>query len=496
MKLYLSGHEYRYAVEQILLTMFPEERPVYPERREPGDGAVVSLHTGPVYTTAFAGIRYGGKYAKAFSRCRTDNLGGKLQRDRELQKIIKFAFYRAAYEITGKKPVWGALTGIRPAKMIGTLGEKGLSEEQAARTLTREYFVAPERATLCLDAYQAGERVRRTLDRRDAALYVGIPFCPTRCAYCSFVSQTVERSMGLIEPFLAALYREIVETAAVAKRLRLRIISVYIGGGTPTTLSAPQLTDLIGRLRAAFSLSDGVEFTVEAGRPDTITAEKLAALREGGVTRISINPQSMDDRVLEAIGRKHSAEDVRRACRLARDAGSGAVNMDLIAGLPADSAKGFQRTLDEVIGYRPENITVHTLALKKGSRILLEGTALPSAEEVGRMLDFAAAGLRQAGYRPYYLYRQKFMSGGFENVGWALPGTENLYNILIMEELCTILAMGGGGSTKLVAAETGKIERIFNAKYPLEYLENEEKRTASKEHIAEFYEAEILRKQM
>jgi len=287
-----------------------------------------------------------------------------------------------------------------------------------------------------------------------------------------------------------------VETAAVAKRLRLRIISVYIGGGTPTTLSAPQLTDLIGRLRAAFSLSDGVEFTVEAGRPDTITAEKLAALREGGVTRISINPQSMDDRVLEAIGRKHSAEDVRRACRLARDAGSGAVNMDLIAGLPADSAKGFQRTLDEVIGYRPENITVHTLALKKGSRILLEGTALPSAEEVGRMLDFAAAGLRQAGYRPYYLYRQKFMSGGFENVGWALPGTENLYNILIMEELCTILAMGGGGSTKLVAAETGKIERIFNAKYPLEYLENEEKRTASKEHIAEFYEAEILRKQM
>ena len=296
--------------------------------------------------------------------------------------------------------------------------------------------------------------------------------------------------MGLIEPFLAALEREIGETAKVVRRLGLRVIALYIGGGTPTTLSAPQLTRLIDTLSREFDLSALREFCVEAGRPDTIAADKLSALR--GVTRVSINPQSMSDEVLSAIGRRHTAEDIRAAYALTRGISPAQVNMDLIAGLPADTPEGFERTLREVITMGPENITVHTLALKKGSKITLEDTARPGKAEVGRMLDAASDLLTAAGYRPYYLYRQKYMSGGFENVGWAKNGCESLYNILIMEELCTILAMGGGGSTKLVDPKKGRIERIFDPKYPKEYIEGIERTINSKEKIVKFYEEEVL----
>jgi oxygen-independent coproporphyrinogen-3 oxidase len=331
--------------------------------------------------------------------------------------------------------------------------------------------VSPERAELCVEAAQAAVDIEAGLRERDAMLYIGIPFCPTRCAYCSFVSGSVEKWGGLIEPFLEALRAELDAVAVSASALGLSIAAVYIGGGTPTTLSAEQLDGLLGRLGRVFDLSGTREVTVEAGRPDTITREKLEVMKRRGVTRISVNPQSMSDGVLEAIGRRHTARDTARAFRDAREAGFDSMNMDIIAGLPADTASGFAGTLDAVTELGPENITVHTLSMKKGARITQERTPAPGGDAVSEMLALAAASLRRHGYAPYYLYRQKFMSGGFENVGWSRPGHAGIYNVCMMEELRTVLAAGGGGVTKLVSRDRGRIERIFNPKYPKEYIE-------------------------
>ena len=281
--------------------------------------------------------------------------------------------------------------------------------------------------------------------------------------------------------------------AAMLKAQGFFIRTVYIGGGTPTTLSAPQLDALLARVRERCDLSRCTEFTVEAGRPDTITAEKLAVLRRWGVDRVSVNPQTMEDHVLSAMGRAHTADDIRRAFALVREAGFPCVNMDLIAGLPQDTVAGFCASLDEVLSFGPENITVHTLALKKGSRLLGDGSgpapALPPAEAVDEMLSYAWRSLRAAGQRPYYLYRQKYMSGSFENVGWSVPGWENLYNICMMEELHTILSLGGGGITKLIDPVTGHIQRLSNPKYPHEYLQSREKLRSIKAQTAAFLAA-------
>jgi len=260
-----------------------------------------------------------------------------------------------------------------------------------------------------------------------------------------------------------------------------------MGGGTPTTLKAEQMDRLLTAFENAFDLSDCSELTIEAGRPDTIDPEKLAVLKRHGTTRVSINPQTMEDSVLRAIGRRHTSDDIRRAMEQVRAAGFHSVNMDLIAGLPEDTPAGFRRSLDECLTMGADNITVHTLSLKKGSRITLEGTRLPGSEEVGEMLDYADPTLRSAGFAPYYLYRQKYMSGSFENTGWCMPGQENLYNIYIMEELCSILSLGAGGSTKMVEPVHNRIERVFNLKFPLEYTQRPEKIEANQKAFAEFY---------
>lgn len=486
MKLYLENHNYRYAAEQILLMMFPNARPEYPTEPTTEDHVVIRLSYGNQRVTATCRLVLSGTVYHGRAAVPTAALTDKLVEDRLLQHAVKLCFYRAARRWSGKQPVWGAMTGIRPGKILSNYLENGMSEAAAISKLRQVYDVSEARALLCRDTAIAGLRTKRRLNPKDICLYVGIPFCPTRCAYCSFVSQSVEKSMALIPDFLDALLREIDATAAVVQKLDLHIVSIYIGGGTPTTLSPAQLDLLCTRLKTQFDLSWLQDYTVEAGRPDTITAEKLAVLHQHSVRRISVNPQTMEDSVLETIGRKHTAADVLRALAMAREIPDFSVNMDLIAGLPGDSPAGFDRTLDTVLSLRPENITVHTLALKKGSRILLEGIEIPNAEAVGQMLDHAASRLRAVGYVPYYLYRQKFMSGGFENVGWTLPGHENLYNICMMEELCTILATGGGASTKLVTG-TGRIERIFTPKYPREYIDGIEKILAQKSMIEEFY---------
>ena len=330
-----------------------------------------------------------------------------------------------------------------------------------------------------------GIRAAAELEPNDISLYVGIPFCPTRCAYCSFVAQSVEKSFSLVEPYLEALFDEITAAGQLVRELGLNVKSFYMGGGTPTTLTADQMDRLLSKLEQNFDFGSLAELTIEAGRPDTIDEEKLRVLRAHNTTRVSINPQTMEDNVLAAIGRRHTADDIRRAMEQVRAAGFPHVNMDLIAGLPEDTPEGFARSLDEVISMDADNITVHTLSLKKGSRIMLEGSRIPGADEVAQMLDYADPTLRKHGFAPYYLYRQKYMSGSFENVGWTKPGGTGLYNIYIMEELHSILSLGAGGSTKMVGG--GQIRRAFNAKYPREYIDRPEKRRTNLMDFARFY---------
>ena len=488
MKLIFRGHDDRYAVEQSLLAFFPEERPVYKPAEEGEDHALVTLSRSPRFNTAVTTITYHGRTARGISRTAVDPQLTEYEAERLRQKAVKLSFFKAAREITGITPSWGALTGIRPGKLASRMLEEGMTERQVDRVLRDTYFVSPERRRLCIETAEASRRAKAELKPEDISLYVGIPFCPTRCAYCSFVSQSVERTLGLVEPYLEVLHREITDAARMVQETGLHIKSFYMGGGTPTTLSTDQMDRLLTHLNRSFDLSGCVEYCIEAGRPDTIDREKLQVLLDHGVDRISVNPQSLADHVLTAIGRRHTARDVEEAMALATGMGFPHVNMDLIAGLPEDTPEGFRRTLDKCLSYGADNITVHTLSLKKGSRILLENFTIPSAEAVGEMLDYANAALRQADFRPYYLYRQKYMSGSFENTGWCISGAEGLYNIYIMEELHSILSLGAGGSTKMVDPVHQRIERVFHTKYPTEYIQRSEKLEENLSAFRQFHE--------
>ncbi|MBR3570521.1 MAG: coproporphyrinogen dehydrogenase HemZ [Oscillibacter sp.] len=486
MKLELRGHNERYTVEQSMLNLFPGELPVYGTLAgdEPRRAVVELSETGSQARIAVE-LSYDGKTAR---KERTEVLPDtEYEKERIRRRGIGRCFYDAAIEVTGTRPPWGMLSGVRPDKLVTAALLSGKSEAEARRMLEETYAVTPERAALALETGRTAYRTALQLGERDIAVYVGVPFCPTRCAYCSFVSQSVEKSFKLVEPYLEALTAEIREGGALARRLGLRVRAFYMGGGTPTTLTPRQLSDVLTAFETSFDTSYCTERTVEAGRPDTITAEKLSVLRAHGVDRVSVNPQSMEDGVLRAIGRRHTAADVERAMELASAAGFPHINMDVIAGLPADTPAGFERTLRRCVAFAPDNLTVHTLALKKGSRVLTEGLAIPDAASVGAMLDFAAPTLRGAGYAPYYLYRQKYMSGSFENIGWAKPGAECLYNIVIMSELCAILSFGAGGSTKLVDRRANRIRRLFHPKYAEEYIARPEKRGADFAEIAAFY---------
>ena len=488
MKLTFRGHDDRYAVEQSLLAFFPEERPVY-EGEDGPRHAEVTLHQGAVYATGVTALTYDGKTARASARVSLAGAADEYERERLRQRALKLSFFRAARDITGVTPSWGALTGIRPAKLVRTMLEEGYTPARADRELRDVYCVSPARRRLALESAEAGLKAKRELKPNDISLYIGIPFCPTRCAYCSFVSASVEKSFALIPPYLEALTAEVEAAGRMVRETGLRVKSFYMGGGTPTTLSAGQMDALLTAVNKAFDLSGCVEYCIEAGRPDTIDREKLQVLLDHGADRISVNPQSLEPQVLRAIGRQHSPEDIEKAMTLATSMGFPHVNMDLIAGLPADTPEGFRRTLDKCLTFGADNITVHTLSLKKGSRILLEGLPIPTAEAVAEMLDYADPALRARGFAPYYLYRQKYMSGSFENVGWCISGAEGLYNIYIMEELHSILSLGAGGSTKMVDAQRNRIERVFHPKFPLEYIQRPEKLAENLESFRRFHES-------
>ena len=390
-------------------------------------------------------------------------------------------------DLTGIDPPWGMMTGVRPVRIIHDLRAAGESEEAIAEKFLDHFACTPEKFKLALGIADLQRPVLDAADPMDCSIYAGIPFCPTRCSYCSFVSRTVgdKATRALVQPYVDKLCRELTAIRETADRCGLRIRTFYIGGGTPTALSAAQLEQLMSHIARTFDLAALDEYTVEAGRPDCTDAEKLRIIKQYGATRISINPQTFSDEVLRNIGRRHTAQDIIDCFAAARAAGHTNINMDLIAGLPEDTPEGFARSLDEVISMGADNITVHTLSLKKGSRIMLEGSRIPGADEVAQMLDYADPTLRKHGFAPYYLYRQKYMSGSFENVGWTKPGGTGLYNIYIMEELHSILSLGAGGSTKMVGG--GQIRRAFNAKYPREYIDRPEKRRANLMDFARFY---------
>ena len=487
MQIYLQDIHHRYAIEQMLFTLYPGEKAEYVDSPPEIDGLSFYLTGDREHVVVNCELLCNGTSYPGNAVCDRNLFTNEITEDRNLQRMVKTAFYEAALRSGHEKPVWGALTGVRPGKLMSELLHSEGSPEKALYAFQEQFDVSPERASLCLDTALVTERVRSELGPKDIGLYVGIPFCPSRCDYCSFVSQSVEKSMQLIPPFLEALSQEISATAEQVKICDLHIVSIYFGGGTPTTLSAQELDTLMSDLEEKFDLSHVREYTVEAGRPDTITVEKLEVLKRHGVSRISVNPQTMSDRVLQEIGRKHSAEDVRQALKMVRQIGGLEINMDLIAGLTGDDPEGFFETLNEVLSLAPENITVHTLSRKKGSRVTKEQKKVPSPKDVAAMLDYAGEQLRKIGYEPYYLYRQKYMSGGFENVGWCKPGHENLYNICIMEELCTILALGGGGSSKLVQPGDGKNIRLMAPKYSYEYISHIDKTCRDKQKIKEFY---------
>ena len=456
MNLILVGHEDRYAVEQLQMSLFPAGAEV---------DATSTLHRGHTWLTAVTKITYEGRTATASRRMKASDETVRLRR-----QTLQQSYYLAAIQLLPNLPPWGALAGVRPTKLSTKHMLEGGTAKSADKLLKEVYYVTPERRKLAIDCSISTVNAANLLDKDDISLYVGIPFCPTRCTYCSFVSRTIGRKTELLNPYLDALLKEIQVSGKLLRDSGKRVRTVYIGGGTPTSLSSPQMAYLMDAIRDHFDLSRCIEFTVEGGRPDTLDAQKLRTIAEHGADRMSINPQTMEDHVLRACGRPHRAEDVVRAYLEAVDAGFKAINMDLIAGLPQDSLDGFRRSLDRVASLCPSNITVHTLALKKGADLFEKRVDLPTAEDVTEMVAYANQALTGHRYKPYYLYRQKYMSGSFENVGWSRDHADCLYNIYMMEELHTILSLGGGGMNK-VNLPGGKLERFHNPKFPEQYIE-------------------------
>ena len=388
MKLTLIGHDDRYAVEQLQMALFPEG----------SEGEAVStLHRSATWLTATAKITVDGKTATASRRIKAPEETVRLRR-----RALQQSYYLAATKLLPNVPAWGALAGVRPTKITTRHMLEGGTPKSADKLMKDVYYVTEDRRRLAVDCSISTVNAAKLLQPHDLSLYVGIPFCPTRCTYCSFVSRTIGKKTELLNPYLEALLKELEITGRLLADSGRHIRTLYIGGGTPTTLSTPQMAYLLDAIRDSFDLSRCIEFTVEGGRPDTLDAEKLRAIYDHGADRMSINPQTMEDHVLRACGRPHKAADVIRAYGEAVDAGFRAINMDLIAGLPQDNFDGFKRSLDTVAALNPANITVHTLALKKGADLFERREGLSSAEAVTAMVDYANDTLRSLGYKPYY----------------------------------------------------------------------------------------------
>lgn len=397
---------------------------------------------------------------------------------KELHEAFKCTLYTKLSAQLNKTLPWGYLTGVRPSKIAYTLLEKGADREQILEEFTKKHLVSEKKAQLALQVAQTEKSILEKMDYNNGySLYIGIPFCPTTCLYCSFTSYSLAAYQSKVQPYLKALLKEM-KYVSEAMRGR-RLDTVYFGGGTPTTLSAGQLDMLLTELERQFDLSACRELTVEAGRPDSITYEKLCVLKAHHVDRISINPQTMNQQTLDLIGRRHTVEQIEEAFALAGKAGFDNINMDMILGLPGENKEMVQHTLEKIKALAPESLTVHSLAIKRAAALNIwrEKYLDLQMDNSDEIVSMAADYAHQMGHQPYYMYRQKNMAGNFENVGYSKPGLECIYNILIMEEKQTIIAMGAGASTKIVfqnetgGGQAGRIERIENVKDVTNYIQ-------------------------
>ena len=477
MNLYVKNHNFHFELENLTRLFFPNEKiTVIRDFSEPQPPYIYTEVSDKITISVNIG---------SFNKSET---AVKKLTDDDNELVSAQLLYKLLCDFTGLTQPWGILTGVRPVKLLRRLAEES-NEEQAVKKFENDFFVSNEKIALSRET-EHNERKILELSRPESfSLYVGIPFCPSRCSYCSFVMASIERAEKLIGPYTKLLCEEIKRTAEIANKLGLRLETVYFGGGTPTTLSAEQLDTVLKTVNNSFDMSTCREFTVEAGRPDTIDSAKLFALKENKVDRISINPQTTNDEVLKTIGRKHTAQQFFDAFELARKCGFENINTDLIAGLPTDTPQSFKNSLDSIVKLNAECITVHTLCMKRASRLTTEGVTLDlqQARDAREMLAYTQNILGQNEYIPYYMYRQSRMVGNLENVGWSKKGFESLYNVYVMDETHTILACGSGGVTKLKRNNPDYLERIFNFKYPYEYIDRFDELIQRKSGIMQFY---------
>lgn len=484
MNIYCINHNYLYETEKLLFLFMPFEKNTCLKdfAEDNGDYFYTEINKteDKIYFKAelsLKGEKQSSEREKTIADC-TD----------EEYDLLSLA-YPLLKNMCGYAPKWGMLTGVRPSKLLlNKMEEKG--EEYAVDYFLNRFFVDEKKTALALSVAKAEREIIKNSPENSFSLYISIPFCPTRCSYCSFVSHSIgtDSAKRLVPDYVDKLCEEIAFTGRKAMENGLVLTTVYWGGGTPTTLTHEQLDRVLSVVEESFDLSSCREYTVEAGRPDTITKEKLQTLKNHGVNRISINPQTFNDGVLREIGRQHTSELTIEKYLLAREMGFSVINMDLIAGLPTDTMESFEQSVNKAISLGADNITVHTLALKRSSTLVTEDeTDSVTSKNIEAMLDYSVEALTNAGYHPYYMYRQSKALGNFENVGWCKNGKECEYNILMMEEYQHILSVGAGSVTKLLSPNIEKIERIFNYKFPFEYISRFEELLSKKERITEFF---------
>ena len=474
MRLLVLNHKFHYEMEKLVRIFMPDEKIEVVYDTVIDDYNILTAVEDEITVT----VNFEGFFKTlAAPRCEDDEM--------QMGRMV----YTLLSEYTSLSPKWGVLTGVRPSKLLINT-EKVMGREKTEEYFKTDLLVTDEKYRLARSVADCEERIIATSKPDSFSLYISVPFCPSRCSYCSFVSHSIEneKAKNLLPQYVEYLVKELEMTGEIAKTNGLRLESVYVGGGTPSTLSAEQLKTVTDTVNKHFDLSACREFTVEAGRPDTITEEKLRVLKSSPIDRISINPQTFVNSVLEAVGRRHSAEDTIEIFEKARKIGFNNINMDLIAGLPTDTYEGFCHSVDMAMNLDPENITVHTLAVKRSSTIgqNTPEIAVKNALLASRMLDYTYEKLKN-NYHPYYMYRQSKSAGALENVGWAKGDTECIYNVFMMEECHTILSCGGGAVTKLKAPHSNEIERIFNFKYPFEYISGFDELCERKKRITEFY---------
>ncbi len=486
MILRIFGHDFHYECENLCRVYYPNEKINIVYDNEGRDDIEVRTFCSPINGGNSLKVE-ADIHGVTAELCAAVEAPESELRDKSELKTAQMIFALLS-EITGYTPPWGVLTGVRPSKLMLRLIED-MGEEAAKNYFMGSLLVSKDKTDLAYTVAKAEERIVNLTEDNSFSLYVSIPFCPTRCSYCSFVSHSISNSNArkLLPEYLEKLYEEIEYTGKIASELGLRLESVYFGGGTPGVLEAPQMDRLLCAVENSFDLSTVREYTVEAGRPDTITPEKLRILRLHNVGRISINPQTFNLKTLEIIGRNHSVEQAVKAYQLASAYDFDCINMDLIAGLPEESFADFKSSLDTAISLSPGNITVHTLALKRSSELNAAGSGVADGNEAKQMLEYASSALNVNGYKPYYMYRQSKCVGNLENVGWCKKGKECLYNVFMMEECHSVLAVGAGAVTKLRQPGSTNIERIFNYKYPYEYISGFDKITERKNGIKSFY---------